>query len=118
MLSGLASNFLTTVQQDDRISPEVAAQVGDAAETGIDFVSSTDVEAAAQAEGLDAATTAAVVEDYETAQIQALKVGLLAAALIALASLASTRHLPASAQTAEGESEARSSPEEPATAAA
>ena len=118
VLSGLASNFLTTVQQDDRISPEVAAQVGDAAETGIDFVSSTDVEAAAQAEGLDTATTAAVVEDYETAQIQALKVGLLAAALIALASLASTRNLPAQAQAAEGEPEARSSPEEPATATA
>ena len=89
-----------------------------AAETGIDFVSSTDVEAAAQAEGLDAAATAAVVEDYEKAQLQALKVGLLAAALIALASLASTRNLPAQAQAAEGEPEARSSPEKPATATA
>ena len=59
-----------------------------------------------------------VVDDYETAQLQALKVGLLAAALIALASLAFTRNLPAKAQAAEGESEARSSPEEPATATA
>ncbi len=117
VLSGLSSNFLSTVHQDDRISAEVAAQVDDAVDSGIDFVSSTDIEAAAQAEGLDAATTAAVVDDYETAQLQALKTGLLAAALIALASLAFTRNLPSRTQAAD-ESEARSSPEEPVTAAA
>ena len=65
-----------------------------AVESGVDFVSSTEVEAAAQAAGLDAATTAAVVDDYEQAQLQALKAGLLAAALIALASLAFTGNLP------------------------
>ena len=46
--------------------------------------------------GLDEATTQAVVEDYEQAQLRALKAGLLAAALIALASLAFTKDLPRS----------------------
>ena len=89
-----------------------------AAGSGINFVSSTEVEAPRRRSGLDKATTAAVVDDYETAQLRALKAGLLAAALLALASLASTRNLPAQAQAAEGEPEARSSPEEPATATA
>ena len=52
------------------------------------------IEAAAAAAGLDEATTAAIVDDYEEAQLQALKAGLLAAALIALASLAFTKDLP------------------------
>jgi hypothetical protein len=40
------------------------------------------------------ATTAALVDDYEAAQLRSLKLGLLAAALIAFASLAFTRNLP------------------------
>jgi MFS family permease len=119
VLSGLTSTFVTTVQGDERISTEVAAQVGVAAESGVDFVSSSDIEAAAQAAGLDAPTTAAVVDDYETAQLVALKAGLLAAALIALASLASTGNLPARVQAGEGEAaEDRSSREGSAPAAA
>jgi MFS family permease len=119
VLSGLTSTFISTIQQDERISAEVAAQVGVAAESGVDFVSSTDIEVAAQASGLDAATTAAVVDDYEAAQLQALKAGLLAAALIALASLAFTGNLPSAVHAGEDESvEARSSPEGPAPAAA
>ena len=49
---------------------------------------------AAQQAGLDKATTAALVDDYETAQLRALKAGLLGAALLALISLAFTRELP------------------------
>ena len=61
---------------------------------GIDFVDADQVRAAAEQAGLDEARTAAVVEDYSTAQLRALKVGLLAAALLALLSLMSTRQLP------------------------
>ncbi len=51
-------------------------------------------EAAAQEAGLDEPTTEALVDDYESAQLQALKTGLLAAAFLALLSLAFTRDLP------------------------
>ncbi len=61
---------------------------------GLDFLSADQVESAAKAAGLDDATTAAIVEDYSDAQLRSLKVGLLAAALLALLSLMSTRHLP------------------------
>jgi hypothetical protein len=52
------------------------------------------VAAAAQQAGLDAATTTAIVDDYEAAQLNALKTGLLGAALLALFSLPFTRDLP------------------------
>jgi MFS family permease len=103
VLSGLTATFVSTVQQDERVSAEVATQVGVAAESGVDFVSSSDIEAAAQSAGLDAATTAAIVDDYESAQLRALKAGLLAAALIALASLAFTGNLPAGVQAGQRE---------------
>ena len=73
-----------------------------ALEGGIDFVSSDQIAAAAQEAGLDDATTAAIVDDYEAAQLQALKAGLLGAALLALISLPFTRELPHAGSSSEG----------------
>jgi EmrB/QacA subfamily drug resistance transporter len=106
VLAGLTGVFVTKVEQDDRISAEVSAQVGVAVESGVDFVDSSQIEQAVQEAGLDEATTTAIVDDYESAQLQALKTGLLAAALLALLSLAFTKELPHGA-----ESEAESDPE-------
>jgi EmrB/QacA subfamily drug resistance transporter len=94
VLTGLSNGFVRTVESDQRIDSEVAAQVGVAVGNGIDFVDADQVRAAAEQAGLDDARTAAVVEDYSTAQLRALKVGLFAAALLALLSLMSTRQLP------------------------
>ena len=94
VLSGLTSAFVSNISADDRISSAVSEQVGVAVGSGIDFVSADQIEAAAQDAGLDQPTTEAIVEDYEAAQLQALKTGLLAAAFLALLSLAFTRDLP------------------------
>ena len=94
VLIGLTNTFTSNVTHDSRISSEVSKQVGVAAGNGLTFVSSDQVESAAQKSGLDKATTAAVVDDYETAQLRALKAGLLGAAALALISLAFTRDLP------------------------
>ena len=94
VLIGLTSTFISNVQHDPRISSEVSAQVGTAAGSNTNFVASTQLEAAAQKAGLDPATTAALVDDYESAQLRSLKAGLLAAALLALISLGFTRELP------------------------
>ncbi len=94
-------------------------RIGHGGRAGCSFPSSAEIEAAAQAAGLDATTTAPVVDDHEAAQLQALKAGLLAAALIALASLAFTGNLPTGVQATEDDAaEARSSRDGPATAAA
>ena len=52
------------------------------------------MRATAVEEGLDEPTVDALVEDYEDAQLQALKTGLLIAGLIVVASFAGTRRLP------------------------
>jgi Na+/melibiose symporter-like transporter len=94
VLSGLTSAFINNVSADERISAEVSTQVGVAAGTGIDFVAVDDVQTAVEEAGVDEATTAAIVDDYAQAQIQALKTGMLVAALFALLSLPFTRDLP------------------------
>ena len=52
------------------------------------------MRAAATEAGVDAATTDALVEDYEDAQLDALKTAFLFAALLVLASFWATRRLP------------------------
>jgi Na+/melibiose symporter-like transporter len=94
VLMGLTSTFISNVEHDPRISADVSAQVGVAAGSNTNFVSSTQVGNAAKQAGLDEASTAALVDDYEAAQLRALKAGLLTAALLALASLGFTGELP------------------------
>jgi EmrB/QacA subfamily drug resistance transporter len=94
VLGGLTTTFVANISSDERISSQVAEQVGVAVGSGIDFLSADQVEAAALESGLDEPTTEALVDDYESAQLQALKAGLLAAAFLALLSLAFTRDLP------------------------
>src|SRR3954453_3903871 len=94
VLSGLTTSFVANVSSDARISDAVSEQVGVAVGSGIDFVSADQIQTAAEEAGLDAPTTGALVDDYESAQLQALKTGLLPAALLALLSLAFTRDLP------------------------
>ena len=94
VLIGLTSTFISNIEKDTRISSEVAAQVSVAAGNNTNFVSADEVQHAATKAGLDTASTTALVEDYEAAQLRSLKAGLLAAGLLALIALASTRELP------------------------
>jgi len=94
VLAGLVGTFLSNVEADTRIAPEVAAQVSVAVGSGIDMVPASEVRNAAQHAGLDEPTTNAIVEDYQRAQLFSLKSGLVAAALLAIFSLMFTRELP------------------------
>jgi len=94
VLSGLTTAFVSNISSDDRISGAVSEQVSVAVGSGIDFVSADEIGAAAREAGLDEPTTQGLVDAYESAQLLSLKTGLLAAALLALLSLAFTRDLP------------------------
>lgn len=94
VLTGLTNAFVSNVSSDERLSSAVSDQVGVAVGSGIDFVSSDQVATAAREAGLDEKAAEAVVDDYESAQLQALKTGLLAAAFLALLSLSFTKELP------------------------
>ena len=103
VLAGLTGVFVTKIEDDPRISDEIAAQVSVAAGTGIDFVAADEIEQAAREAGLDEASSQAIVDDYEEAQLQALKAGLLAAGLLAFLSLAFTADLPSEVPTRDDE---------------
>ena len=63
VLSGLTSTFVSNISDDERISSAVSEQVGVAAASGVDFVSSDQIQAAAQEAGMDEPTTEALVND-------------------------------------------------------
>ena len=103
VLAGLTGAFVANIQSDSRISSEVSTQVSIAVEPGVDFVSASQIDTAARQAGLDAATSQALADDYQQAQLQSLKAGLLVAAFLAFGSLAFTRDLP-HGESAPGES--------------
>ena len=96
VITGLLTAFTGNVADNPAISDEVAQEVGIRVQGDVSFVESDQVRAAATEEGLDEPTVDALVEDYEDAQLQALKTGLLIAGLIVVASFAGTRRLPTS----------------------
>ncbi|RTL06690.1 MAG: MFS transporter [Acidimicrobiia bacterium] len=105
VLAGLTNVFVRTIDADERIAPEVAQQVSTAAGNGVDFVASDDLAAAATDAGIDEQSADALVDDYEQAQLRALKTGLLVTGVLALLSLMSTRHLPATVTAGDGDRE-------------
>lgn len=95
VLTGLISSFTANVAADPRVADQVHAQVKERLSAGGSFVASSEVEAAATRAGVDHATTAALVDSYEDAQLEALKTAFLFAALLVAASFFGTRNLPA-----------------------
>ena len=94
VIAGLHRTSSDNVEDDPRVHDEVAAQVSVAVGDGVDFITIDQAAEVLEDSSLDAATAAAVVEDYASAQLQALRAGLLVAAIIALLSLLFTGRLP------------------------
>ena len=94
VLTGLTSTFVQKIDEDPRVSEEIEQAVGVEVANGVSFVSSDAVRQAAEDHGVDAASTDALVEDYEQAQLVALKAGLLIAGFVAVGALFFTGGLP------------------------
>ena len=94
VISSLAGTLQSQVLGDARISPEVQEQVHGTLVAGVPFVPTRDVEAAADDAGITGVQRDAIVEQYADAQLQALRSGLLLAALIILVAFAIARRLP------------------------
>lgn len=94
VITGLAAAFATSVQSSPALSRAVQEQVSVQLEGAVSFVSTEQVQQGARAAGVPPDEIRALVEDYADAQLVALKVGLLACAFVALASLLLTRQLP------------------------
>jgi EmrB/QacA subfamily drug resistance transporter len=94
VITGLISAFTSNVEANPRISGDVQEEVKVRLSAGGSFVPADEVRAAAEAAGVDAATTDELVGNYEDAQLSALKIAFLAAALLVLASFFATSRLP------------------------
>jgi EmrB/QacA subfamily drug resistance transporter len=94
VLSGLTANWISRIDEDPRVPDEVTAQAEVVVSGRVSFVSADELRAGAEAAGADPDVTDALVEDYEQAQLVALKVGLLMSAAIALVALGLTGGLP------------------------
>ncbi len=95
VITGLIAAFSSSVSSDARISDDVKQQVEVRLASGASFVAAEEVRAGAEQAGVDQQSADALVENYENAQIDALKTAFLFASLIVLASFWATRRLPA-----------------------
>jgi Na+/melibiose symporter-like transporter len=95
VITGLISSFSTNVAANPEVGDQVQRQVEVRLSAGGSFVASDQVRTAATDAGVDSATTEHLVDDYEDAQLEALKTAFLFAALLVLASFFATRRLPA-----------------------
>ena len=100
VITGLITAFTGNIADDPQISDRVEQQVEVQLSAGGSFVASDEVREAAEAEHLRPQTTDALVGHYEDAQLNALKLAFLVAALLVLASFWSTRRLPGERLTA------------------
>ena len=94
VLSGLTSGFASSIEADTTLEEELRTELVAAVEEGVDFSSVGDVEQQLLDAGVDAESTAKVVEDYSDAQLRALQAGLLGGAALALLALLVTKNLP------------------------
>lgn len=95
VITGLATAFTANVADHPRISADVKQEVSVRVSSGTSFVAADQVRSAAQSEGVSPTNTDALVESYEEAQLSALKIGFLGAALLVVASFFATGRLPA-----------------------
>jgi MFS family permease len=94
VISGLIAAFTANIADNPQISDEVEQEVSVRVSAGASFVAADQVRSTAESEGLDPGTTDELVGEYEDAQLDALRIGFLGAALLVVASFFATSHLP------------------------
>jgi EmrB/QacA subfamily drug resistance transporter len=94
MIAALTSGFVSRVQENPAIPPEVQERIAQGAEAGIPVVPVDEVEAAATDGGLPDEQAAAIAADYGEAELEGLKRAIGAVAIFALLGLWFTRRLP------------------------
>lgn len=94
VITGLIAAFSNNIESDPAVSEPVSERVQVTLSAGGSFVASDEVRRGATAAGLDPATVDALVDNYEDAQLSALKTAFLFATFLVLVSFWFTRRLP------------------------
>ncbi len=95
VIGALVGAFTDNIESDDRIAPQLSDAIEVQVAAGANFVAAATIEEALVEAGVAGDETAAVIERYSDAQLQALRTGLLFAGVLAVVSLTFTRNLPA-----------------------
>jgi MFS family permease len=98
LIAALVTNFQTAVLTNPALT-DVSSELAAAAEQNANFVTTEQVQAAAEQAGLSPAQVDAVTTEYAEAQIVALKAAFAVVALAALVALWYVRRLPTKAGT-------------------
>ena len=94
VIGALAATFLANVENDPRIPDDLKTAVSVALDGTVEFVSPEVLETGLEEAGVPPDEVAAIVESYETGQLEALRMGLFVAAVIVVLALAIVRRIP------------------------
>jgi hypothetical protein len=112
LLAGLAASAQKAIEEDPAISAPVKERVSEATAAGIEFVTSSEVHAAAREAGVPPRQADAITAHYADSQLLALKEALAAAAIFVGVGFLFARRLPNKPLAGASEDDAvRSGPE-------
>jgi hypothetical protein len=94
LISALTASFLSGVQQNPAVPPDLAAKAQVELAGGIPFMSDKDLKAALDKAGVPPKTADAIVTENSNARIAGLRTSLSVLAVIALIALFTTRRIP------------------------
>jgi MFS family permease len=95
LLTGLLTGFNDRIADNPALSESTKTQISAATENGIEIVTTEQVHQLVLDAGATADEADAITADYGDAELDALRKAMFAVALLALASIVFTRHLPA-----------------------
>jgi EmrB/QacA subfamily drug resistance transporter len=94
LIATLTASFISGIEQNPAVPQQVASKAAVELAAGIPFVSNADLETALDQANVPPETAAAVVDENETARIEALQASLAVLALVALLALFFTPRIP------------------------
>jgi MFS family permease len=94
LISALSTSFFAGIEDNPDVPPDVASQAQTELASGVPFVSNDQLSSALDEAGVAPSTAQAVLDENETARIDALRASLALLALVALAALFAARSLP------------------------
>ena len=94
LVSSLTTGFFSLVQSNPEVSPQLVTQAHTELTNGVPFISDADLEQALAETGVTGQEAEAVVDDYATARIGALRASLSVLAVLALVALLFSSALP------------------------
>ena len=94
LISALSTSFFAGIQENPDVPPEVSSQAEVQLTGGIPFMSDDAVQQALDEAGVDPSTAAAIVDENDSARIDALRTSLSLLGLIALLALFAAGSLP------------------------